>query len=70
MATTKKMTIKSLLAEHVSADIAAVLGKLNHGTFGDCHTAIFKETGVWVEDLVPVFQKLDALLAFRPSVQH
>lgn len=35
------------------------------GNFMDCHKKIFAETGVWIEELVPVFQKLDALAAKR-----
>ena len=25
-----------------------------------CHVKTFQQTGIWVEELVPVFQKLDA----------
>ncbi len=32
-------------------------------TFMDCHQAVFAKTGIWIEELVPVFQKLDANLA-------
>lgn len=35
-----------------------------YGTENDslmcCHVKTFKETGLWLEELVPVFQKLDA----------
>lgn len=32
-------------------------------TFSACHVAIFEKTGIWVEELVPIFKKLDANLA-------
>ena len=47
--------------------IETVLGELQQGTFGDCHTAIFEKTGVFIPELVPVFEKLDAMLAFRKA---
>ena len=31
----------------------------------DSHKAIFDATGIWIDELVPVFQKLDAALAHR-----
>jgi hypothetical protein len=30
-----------------------------------CHTRIREETGIWIPELVPVFQHLDARLAFK-----
>lgn len=32
-------------------------------SFSDCHPKVRELTGVWIEELVPVFQKLDACLA-------
>ncbi|MEK6259461.1 MAG: hypothetical protein AABP62_12665 [Planctomycetota bacterium] len=43
----------------------ATIGKVQGGVFMDCHKAIRAATGIWVEELVPVFQKYDALLAFH-----
>lgn len=31
--------------------------------FEACHKVIFKKTGIWVEELVPILRKLDANLA-------
>jgi hypothetical protein len=65
---TKKLTIQELLKQHkLSPQIEAVLGELQQGTFGDCHTAVFEKTGVFIPELVPVFEKLDAMLAFRKA---
>ena len=47
----------------------AVLGKVQAGVFMDCHRAIRAATGIWVEELVPVFQKYDALLAYHAQKQ-
>jgi hypothetical protein len=33
----------------------------------DCHRAFFDATGIWIPELVPVFQKLDAGIAFRDA---
>ena len=32
-------------------------------TFSDCHVRMREETGLWIEELVPVFMKLDATIA-------
>lgn len=47
----------------------ALLGKVQGGTFMDCHRAIRAATGIWIEELVPVFQKYDALLAFNKATK-
>ncbi|HEX8903231.1 MAG TPA: hypothetical protein VF771_00155 [Longimicrobiaceae bacterium] len=43
----------------------ALLSRFNGGTFMQCHQRIYAETGIWIPELVPVFQKLDATLALR-----
>jgi len=60
---TAKLSIKDFLAREEPAEIRSLIGKFNGGAFMCCHTHIFAETGVWIEELVPVFQKLDATLA-------
>jgi hypothetical protein len=40
---------------------ARYLGKISGGTFTECHMTVQRQTGLWIEELVPVFQKLDAL---------
>jgi hypothetical protein len=42
-----------------------LLSRFNGGSFMQCHTAIFRETGIWIDELVPVFQRLDAALAVK-----
>ncbi|MCA9708510.1 MAG: hypothetical protein KDK70_21855 [Myxococcales bacterium] len=32
-------------------------------TFNECHIKVREETGLWIEELVPVFRKLDASIA-------
>jgi hypothetical protein len=39
----------------------AISGK----SFTACHCKIFEKTGIWVEELVPIFKKLDANLAVK-----
>ena len=43
-------------------EIWEALGTVQRGVFMDCHLAIRAATGIWVEELVPVFQKYDAIL--------
>jgi hypothetical protein len=48
----------------------AVLGRVQGGVFMDCHRAVRAATGIWVEELVPVFQKYDALLAYHHAAMR
>lgn len=59
------LSLKEFQSTKGASDIEAVLGKLNGGTFMECHTAVFESTGVWIPELVPIFQRLDAALAFK-----
>ena len=60
---TRKVSIKAFLAREESPEVKSLIGTFNSGAFMCCHTHIFAETGIWIEELVPVFQKLDAQLA-------
>lgn len=46
----------------LGGDLEKLIGKFNGGTFMDCHTWLYSETGIWIDELVPIFQKLDATL--------
>ncbi len=59
------LSLKEFMGRRETGEIEEVLSKLNGGSFMDCHVAIFEQTGVWIPELVPVFQRLDAALAFR-----
>jgi hypothetical protein len=58
-----KMSIEQFLSRKEAAEVEALVGSFNGGSFMCCHTQIFAQTGIWIEELVPVFQKLDAHLA-------
>jgi hypothetical protein len=59
---TRRLTLQDFLA-HDKAPQVTVGPRFNGGAFMDCHCRVFAETGIWIEELVPVFQKLDAHLA-------
>ncbi|MGY6163819.1 hypothetical protein [Paraburkholderia strydomiana] len=61
----KKLTLDEFKKEPAPKGLENVLDMLRGGTFMECHTQIYESTGIWVEDLVPVFQKLDAILVAR-----
>jgi hypothetical protein len=57
-----RMTLKEFLSEDHAPKVQ--LGsQFNGGSFMDCHCRVFAETGVWIDELVPVFQKLDSHIA-------
>ena len=61
----KRLSLEEFKARKEPADFQAVLSKINGGRFMECHQLIFEATGVWIPELVPVFQKLDAMLIAR-----
>lgn len=66
MATKKGSTgisIEEFLGRKESREITSLVGKFNGGAFMCCHTHLFAQTGIWIEELVPVFQRLDAHLS-------
>jgi hypothetical protein len=58
-----KISLREFLGRDESAEVQALIGTFNGGSFMCCHTQIFMETGIWLDELVPVFQRLDAHLA-------
>ena len=62
---TPRMTLDEFQQKDVLRHVAELAGSINGGTFMGCHKALFEATGIWIEELVPVFQKLDAALATR-----
>lgn len=47
----------------ISASVAALF---NGGSLMDCHTQFYRQTGIWIDDLTDVLQKMDAYLITRP----
>jgi len=62
---TQRLTLEDFQQKDVLRHVAELAGSINGGTFMKCHKAIFDATGIWIDELVPVFQKLDAALAHR-----
>jgi hypothetical protein len=68
---TQRLSLREFQQDDVLKEVADMVGSINGGTFMGCHKALFEATGIWIDELVPVFQKLDAALAtrdLRPSL--
>ncbi len=65
----RKMSIQEFLDRGEAPEVQELVGRFNSGSFMECHTAIFAHTGIWIDELVPVFQKLDATLAVTQERQ-
>jgi hypothetical protein len=61
----KKMSLEQFKSGKglVPAEFESLLSRINGGSFMECHTKIYEETGIWIPELVPVFEKLDTMLA-------
>jgi hypothetical protein len=49
----------------LSGDVTKLLAKFNGGSLMECHRKVYEATGIWIEELVPVFQKMDAMIVTR-----
>jgi hypothetical protein len=58
----RRLTLEEFLAQGEAPKVEFG-AHFNGGPFMDCHCRVFDETGIWIEQLVPAFQKLDAQLA-------
>ena len=61
----QRQTLDEFKALQVPSDVEALVGKINGGSLMDCHLALYKATGIWMPELVPIFQKMDALIVAR-----
>lgn len=57
----RTMTLKEFLADSGGESAGDVLAKMDCRTFMMCHKKMREETGVWIPELVPVFEKLDKM---------
>ena len=56
----KKITLNEFKEMKQSAAVEKIASSLTAGRFMECHTQFYAATGMWIPELVPVFQKLDA----------
>jgi hypothetical protein len=63
--TTKKLSLNEFKAHKIPSEVQAMLGKINGGSLMECHRQLFAATGIWMPELTPIFQKMDALLMTR-----
>lgn len=62
----KKISLEKFQSSRiVPAEVESLLGQFNGGSFMKCHQAIREQYGIWIPELVPVFQRLDAALAIQ-----
>ena len=65
MAKAKLLSLQEFKAVKMPAEIQAILGQVNGGSLMECHRKVYEATGIWMPELTPIFQKMDALLMTR-----
>lgn len=61
----RKVSLDEFMGLPLAGDIHKLLQHFNGGSFMECHRQVYEATGVWVDELVPVFQRFDAMVALR-----
>ena len=64
----KEMSLDEFLKSENDAAIQKVMGRFNGGTYMACHVAFYEATGIWIPELVPIFQKMDAMVTLRDDI--
>lgn len=67
----KKLSLEKFASSRiVPAEVESLLGQFNGGSFMECHQRIRDQHGIWIPELVPVFQRLDAALILKRLPQE
>jgi hypothetical protein len=69
---TRMLSLEEFKAMKINPDVDKILGSINGGSLMDCHLQVYAATGIWMPELTPIFQKMDALLMTRqlPAALH
>ena len=62
----KTMTLEEFRSLEGPMAADQILAKLDCKTFMECHKRMREETGIWIPELVPVFEKLDTIRGNSP----
>lgn len=65
----QELSLKEFMETAGDKDVNSLFGRFNGGTYMACHVAFYEATGIWIPELVPVFQKMDAMAALGPAVK-
>lgn len=63
MAEKSNLSLEQFRSHPIPDQWEKLIGKVQAGSFLECHARVRRETGIWIEELTPVFLKLDALSA-------
>ncbi len=61
----QEMKIADFMKSAGSKDVQNMFQRINGGSYSACHTSFYEATGIWIPELVPIFQKMDAMMVMR-----
>jgi hypothetical protein len=61
----QEMTLADFVEKAGSDTVRQLFREVNAGTYSACHCNFYEQTGIWIPELVPIFQKMDAMMALR-----
>lgn len=64
----KKMSLDQFMKEAGGDKLNDLFSRVKTGSYTACHVAFYEATGVWIPELVPVFQKMDAMTVMGKEV--
>ena len=64
----RKMSLDEFLKQKDDETVQKLMGRFNGGTYMACHVAFYEATGIWIPELVPIFQKMDAMVTLRDEI--
>jgi hypothetical protein len=66
----QRLSLEEFKSSELPREVEQLIGRFNGGSFMECHTKIYEQTGIWIDELVPIFERLDATLSLsdvRPA---
>lgn len=64
----RELTLEEFLKTEDDVAVQKLMSRFNGGTYMSCHVAFYEATGIWIPELVPIFQKMDAMVTLREEI--
>ena len=65
----QEMSLKEFIESAGDENVNSLFSRFNGGTYMACHVAFYEATGIWIPELVPIFQKMDAMTALGSAIK-
>jgi len=65
----QELSLKEFMDSAGDDNVNSLFKRFNGGTYMACHVSFYEATGIWIPELVPVFQKMDAMASLGEPIK-